>query len=69
MVKFGGPLAARVATGADREGFSCPALRLWEVPRMKQYPVDKLRNVVLLGQGRSGKTSFAEAALFLTKGH
>lgn len=35
---------------------------------MKQYPVDKLRNVVLLGQGRSGKTSFAEAALFLTKG-
>ncbi|MBQ2697580.1 MAG: elongation factor G, partial [Clostridia bacterium] len=35
---------------------------------MKQYPVDKLRNVVLLGQGRSGKTSFAEAALFLNKG-
>lgn len=35
---------------------------------MKQYPVDKIRNVVLLGQGRSGKTSFAEAALFLTKG-
>ncbi len=35
---------------------------------MKQYPVDKIRNVVLLGQGRAGKTALTEAALFLTKG-
>ncbi|NLT57476.1 MAG: elongation factor G [Clostridiales bacterium] len=35
---------------------------------MKQYPMDKVRNVVLLGQGRSGKTSFVEAALYLNKG-
>ena len=31
---------------------------------MKDYPVSKLRNVVLLGHGRAGKTSLAEAMLF-----
>ena len=30
---------------------------------MKGYPVSKLRNVVLLGHGRAGKTSLAEALL------
>jgi elongation factor G len=31
---------------------------------MKDYPTDKIRNLVLLGHGGTGKTSFAEAALF-----
>ncbi len=31
---------------------------------MKDYPVAKLRNVVLLGHGRAGKTSLTEAMLF-----
>lgn len=31
---------------------------------MKDYPVAKLRNVVLLGHGRAGKTSLAEALLY-----
>ncbi|MBE7034791.1 MAG: elongation factor G [Ruminococcaceae bacterium] len=31
---------------------------------MKNYPTAKLRNVVLLGHGRAGKTSLAEALLF-----
>ncbi|MBQ7036540.1 MAG: elongation factor G [Clostridia bacterium] len=31
---------------------------------MKQYTVDKIRNVVLMGHGGAGKTSFAEAMLF-----
>jgi elongation factor G len=31
---------------------------------MKDYPTDRIRNVVLLGHGGTGKTSFAEAALF-----
>ena len=31
---------------------------------MKDYPVAKLRNVVLLGHGRAGKTSLVEALLF-----
>ena len=31
---------------------------------MKDYPVAKLRNIVLLGHGRAGKTSLAEALLF-----
>ena len=30
------------------------------------YSTDKLRNVVLLGHGSSGKTSLAEAMLFHT---
>lgn len=33
---------------------------------MKQYSVDRLRNVVLLGHSSSGKTSLAEAMLFST---
>ncbi|MBR6729515.1 MAG: elongation factor G [Clostridia bacterium] len=31
---------------------------------MKDYPVAKIRNVVLLGHGRAGKTTLAEALLF-----
>ena len=31
---------------------------------MKEYPTSQLRNVVLLGHGSTGKTSFTEAALF-----
>jgi elongation factor G len=31
---------------------------------MKQYPTEKIRNLVLLGHGGTGKTSLAEAALF-----
>src|SRR3970040_1832649 len=31
---------------------------------MKDYPTEKIRNLVLLGHGGTGKTSFAEAALF-----
>ncbi len=31
---------------------------------MKQYTVDKIRNVVLMGHGGAGKTSFAEAMLY-----
>jgi elongation factor G len=33
---------------------------------MKAYATDKIRNVVLLGHGSTGKTSFAEAALFVS---
>jgi len=33
---------------------------------MKEYPTEKIRNVVLLGHGGTGKTSFAEAALFVS---
>ena len=33
---------------------------------MKDYPTDKIRNLVLLGHGGTGKTSLAEAALFVS---
>lgn len=33
---------------------------------MKMYTADKIRNVALLGHSSSGKSTFAEAALFLT---
>jgi len=33
---------------------------------MKAYPTEKIRNLVLLGHGGTGKTSFAEAALFVS---
>jgi elongation factor G len=33
---------------------------------MKDYPTEKIRNLVLLGHGGTGKTSFAEAALFVS---
>jgi len=33
---------------------------------MKEYPTEKIRNLVLLGHGGTGKTSFAEAALFVS---
>ncbi|HEY7269306.1 MAG TPA: elongation factor G [Dehalococcoidia bacterium] len=33
---------------------------------MKDYATDRIRNVVLLGHGGTGKTSLAEAALFVT---
>lgn len=33
---------------------------------MKDYPTDAIRNVVLLGHGGTGKTSLAEAALFVS---
>jgi elongation factor G len=35
---------------------------------MKEYSTDQIRNVVLLGHGGTGKTSLAEAALFLSGG-
>jgi len=34
---------------------------------MKEYAAEKIRNVALVGHSGSGKTSLAEAALFLTK--
>jgi len=34
---------------------------------MKNYPADKIRNIVLLGHGGSGKTAFAEAVLYNAK--
>ena len=34
---------------------------------MKGYSSDKIRNVVLLGHGGCGKTTFLEAALLATK--
>ena len=33
---------------------------------MKQYATEKIRNLVLLGHGGTGKTSLAEAALFVS---
>src|SRR4051794_25762098 len=33
---------------------------------MKEYSTEKIRNIVLLGHGGTGKTSFAEAALFIS---
>jgi elongation factor G len=33
---------------------------------MKAYGIDRLRNVVLIGHGQSGKTSLTEAALYLS---
>jgi elongation factor G len=33
---------------------------------MKDYPTDKIRNLVLLGHGGTGKTSLTEAALFIS---
>ena len=33
---------------------------------MKQYPANKIKNVVLAGHGGSGKTSLAEAMLWLS---
>ena len=33
---------------------------------MKVYTTDKIRNVVLLGHGGSGKTSLAEAMAYLS---
>ncbi|HWQ28887.1 MAG TPA: GTP-binding protein, partial [Dehalococcoidia bacterium] len=33
---------------------------------MKEYTTERIRNVVLLGHGSTGKTSLAEAALFAT---
>ena len=35
---------------------------------MKEYTTEQIRNVVLLGHGGTGKTSLAEAALFLSGG-
>ncbi len=35
---------------------------------MAKYTTDKIRNIVLMGHSGSGKTSFAEAALYITKG-
>lgn len=34
---------------------------------MTEYPVDKLRNIALVGNSGAGKTSLAEAALFVSK--
>ena len=34
------------------------------VPQVKSYPTEKIRNIVLVGHGGSGKTSLAEAMLF-----
>jgi elongation factor G len=33
---------------------------------MKEYPTGQIRNLVLIGHGGTGKTSFAEAALFVS---
>jgi elongation factor G len=33
---------------------------------MKDYPTEKIRNIALIGHGGTGKTSLAEAALFVT---
>src|SRR5581483_7173478 len=33
---------------------------------MKDYPTEKIRNLVLIGHGGTGKTSLAEAALFVS---
>lgn len=34
---------------------------------MKNYPADKIRNIVLMGHGGTGKTAFAEAVLYNAK--
>src|SRR5690606_6412378 len=33
---------------------------------MKDYPTDRIRNLALIGHGGTGKTSFAEAAVFVS---
>src|SRR5688572_14788426 len=35
---------------------------------MKEYATEKIRNLVLIGHGGTGKTSLAEAALFVSGG-
>ena len=35
---------------------------------MKKYAADEIRNIALIGGGRSGKTSLAEAIVFSSKG-
>ena len=35
---------------------------------MKVYPTEDIRNVVIVGHGSVGKTTFAEAALFVSGG-
>jgi len=34
---------------------------------MKEYAIDKIRNIGLVGHGSSGKTALVEAALFVGK--
>jgi elongation factor G len=48
-------------------GGTVPPRYSLEVPAMKQYPPERLRNVVLLSHGGAGKTSLAEAMLYTAK--
>ena len=60
-------LTGRGAGAMESYGGAVPPRYSLEVPAMKQYPPERLRNVVLLSHGGAGKTSLAEAMLYTAK--